>query len=266
VNRLFDDSISICSNELPYVWRNKMIYESGIVRDTVYDSENKPSVIGLKVNVLPTKRLEEPIHATICEGDFYKFGSSMLTEQGTYYDTLTAANGCDSIVMLSLTVHPTNYYSDVRRIFEGDSALFNGVWYKESGVYEYRETNDNGCTDTYQMILTVLKSSYTDTTAVVCDKDLPFVWRGYEYNESGDYSLPIAWTDSSRVVKTLHLTVYHTYYGERNIAICAGDTFLFRGNKYFTSGELYDTIPSLNGCDSILIFKMFDKLSLSVFS
>ena len=252
VMRLYDDSISVCANALPYLWRGQTIYESGIYRDTVYDTFNNPSVTGIKVTILPFFHKEEAIQFSMCEGDFYKFGDSILTKQGIYYDTLTAANGCDSIVMLALTVHPTNYYSEVRRIFEGDSALFNGVWYKESGVYEYRLTNANGCNDTYQMILTVLKSSYTDTTAVVCDKDLPFVWRGYEYNESGDYSLPIAWTDSSRVVKTLHLTVYHTFYGERNIAICEGDTFLFRGNKYFTSGELYDTIPSLNGCDSII--------------
>ena len=252
VMRLFDDSISVCANALPYLWRGQTIYESGIYRDTVYDTFNNPSVTGIKVTILPFFHKEEAIQFSMCEGDFYKFGDSILTKQGIYYDTLTAANGCDSIVMLALTVHPTNYYSEVRRIFEGDSALFNGVWYKESGVYEYRLTNANGCNDTYQMILTVLKSSYTDTTAVVCDKDLPFVWRGYEYNESGDYSLPIAWTDSSRVVKTLHLTVYHTFYGERNIAICEGDTFLFRGNKYCTSGELYDTIPSLNGCDSII--------------
>ena len=265
VNRLFDDSISVCANALPYIWHGKLIYESGIYRDTVIGTDNKESVIGIKVNVLPVAHKEEAIRFTMCEGDYYKFGDRMLTQQGTYYDTLTAANGCDSIVMLSLTVLPTNYYSEVRRIFEGDSALFNGVWYKESGVYEYRKTNANGCTDTYQMILSVLKSFYTDTTAVICDKDLPFIWRGYEYNESGDYSLPISWTDSSRVVKTLHLTVYPSYYSEQNISLCSGDTVLFRGHKFFQSGEFLDVIPSKNGCDSIIkyivsVHPTFDKL------
>ena len=87
--------------------------------------------------------------------------------------------------------------------------------------------------------------------AVVCDNELPFIWRGYEYNESGDYSLPIAWTDSSRVVKTLHLTVNHTFYMEQNISLCSGDTFLFNGKQYFESGFFYDTVPSLVGCDSV---------------
>lgn len=265
VNRLFDDSISVCANALPYIWHGKLIYESGIYRDTVLGTDNKESVIGIKINVLPTSRKEEAIQFSMCEGDYYKFGDRMLTQQGIYYDTLTAANGCDSIVMLSLTVLPINYYSEVRRIFEGDSVLFNGVWYKESGVYEYRQTNANGCTDTYQMILSVLKSFYTDTTAVICDKDLPFIWRGYEYNESGDYSLPISWTDSSRVVKTLHLTVYPSYYSEQNISLCSGDTVFFRGHKFFQSGEFLDVIPSKNGCDSIIkyivsVHPTFDKL------
>ena len=250
VTRLYDDSVSVCANDLPLMWRGQTIYESGIYRDTV-SSTNGTSVVGIKVTVLPIAHLEEPIMKTICEGDFYKFGDSILTTQGTYYDTLTAANGCDSIVTLVLQVQPTEYKSEVRRIFEGDSVLFDGVWYKESGVYERRETNSYGCTDTYQLILTVLKTFNIDTMAVVCDNELPFIWRGYEYNESGDYSLPIAWTDSSRVVKTLHLTVNHTFYMEQNISLCSGDTFLFNGKQYFESGFFYDTVPSLVGCDSV---------------
>ena len=251
VIRLFDDSISVCANNLPYIWRDKTIYESGVYRDTVINSEGKETPIGIKVTVLPTARAAEPVNVTICEGDFYKFGNRVLSEQGSYYDTLTAVNGCDSIVMLSLQVMPAKYQTTTKRIFEGDSALFNGVWYKESGVYEYRELNEHGCTDTYQLILTVLKTFNIDTTAVICDNELPFVWRGYEYNESGDYALPIAWTDSSRVVKTLHLTVNTTFYIEQNINICAGDTFLFKGKKYYESGYFYDTIPATTGCDSI---------------
>ena len=252
VNRLYEDSVSICSNELPYLWHGKTILESGVYRDTVTNTEGKETVVGLKVNVMPTFRAAEPINVTICEGDYYKFGRNILTEQGQYYDTLTAQNGCDSIVMLALRVIPVKYQTTTKRIFEGDSALFNGVWYKESGVYEYRELNEYGCSDTYQLILTVLKTFNVDTTAVICDNELPFLWRGYEFNETGDYSLPIAWTDSSRVVKTLHLTVHKTFYAERNINLCSGDEYRFKDSIYTKSGIFYDTIPSPNGCDSII--------------
>ena len=252
VNRLFDDSVSVCANELPLTWRGKDIYESGIYRDTAINADGKISSIGLKVNVLPIAHLEQPIVASICEGDVYQFGTRMLTEQGIYYDTLTAANGCDSIVMLSLQVHPLNFQTEYKRIFEGDSAFFNGVWYKESGIYEKREVNANNCTDTYQFVLTVLKSSNVDTVAVVCQNDLPFRWRGFEYNETGEYRIPISWTDSSRVTMTLKLTVNNTFYAERNIAICSGDTISYNGHLYFENGEFNDTIASSAGCDSII--------------
>ena len=252
VARLFDDSLSVCANELPFVWREKTIYESGIYRDTVVNTEGQTSVIGLKVKVLPIARLEEPMVASICEGDFYKFGSRILTEQGIYYDTLTAANGCDSIVMLSLQVHPVSFQTEYKRIFEGDSAFFNGVWYKESGIYERRDTTANGCTDTYQFILTVLKASNIDTTAYVCDNELPFRWHGYEYNEAGDFTLPITWNDSARVTMTLHLNVRQSYYGERNIALCQGNMFIYKRDTFTTSSIFYDTIPSTLGCDSVI--------------
>ena len=251
VKRMYDDSVSVCANELPLIWRNRTIYESGIYRDTT-TVDSKEVIIGLKVNVLPIARAAEPIVATICEGDYYKFGDEVLTAQGTYYDTLTAVNGCDSIVMLTLQVFPVKYQTTTKRIFEGDTVFFYGDTLTKSGVYEHRVLNENNCTDTYQMILTVLKESHIDTTAVICKNDLPFIWRGYEYNETGDYRLPITWTDSSRVVMTLHLTVNDTYYAERNVSLCSGDYFKFKGITYTENGFFYDTIPSLVGCDSII--------------
>ena len=258
VNRLFDDSVSVCSNELPYIWKNKSIYESGVYRDTVYDSEGKRSVTGIRVTVLPTTRLEEPIIVSICEGTEYRFGLTRdnqpryLTASGTYYDTLTAANGCDSIVSLVLQVQPVQSQTDYKTIFAGDSVEFYGQWYKESGHYEHKTLNALGCEDVHTLILTVLQSFNVDTTAYVCQNDLPFVWRNYEYSESGDYKLPISWTDSSRVTMTLHLQVNETFYGERNVAICEGDVFTFNGREYKSNGEFFDTIPSQTGCDSII--------------
>ena len=259
VNRLYDDSVSICVNDLPYRWylpsdptQYMTINESGIYRDTVVNTEGRQTTIGLKVTVLPIAHAPAPVNVTICEGDFYKFGNQILSEQGTYYDTLVAANGCDSIVMLALKVQPLIYQSEVRRIYEGDSVQFYNTWYKESGVYEQRVKNNNGCIDTYQLILTVLKEFRVDTTAYVCANDLPFVWRGIEYSETGDYDMPIAWTDSSRVVKTLHLTVRESFYSEEHISVCYGNIFVIDNDTVSSDRDYYKTIPARNGCDSIV--------------
>ncbi|MCI5059121.1 MAG: T9SS type A sorting domain-containing protein [Flavobacteriales bacterium] len=43
---------------------------------------------------------------TICDGDSFAFGSQVLTNPGTYYDSLSNFVGCDSTVELVLTVEP----------------------------------------------------------------------------------------------------------------------------------------------------------------
>ena len=265
VNKLYDDSVTTCYNALPYIWHGKEIYQSGLYRDTIVGAEGRVSVTGILVTVLPVLRAPEPIIAAICEGDFYKFGKQTLTEGGTYYDTITSKYGCDSIVSLVLSVYSTDYQSEHKTIYEGDSVFFDGQWLKEAGVYEHRELNGNGCTSVYHLVLTVLREFKVDTTATICTNDLPFVWRGIEYSESGDYAVPTSWNDSSRVVTTLHLTVNETFYSERNISLCAGDTFLYKEKLYFDKGIFYDTVPSLAGCDSIIkyivsVHPTYDKI------
>ncbi len=54
--------------------------------------------------------LNEPVFHNelkhICSNESYFFNDSWLNSPGTYYDTLTAANGCDSTVTLNLIVLP----------------------------------------------------------------------------------------------------------------------------------------------------------------
>jgi len=47
------------------------------------------------------------VYDELCEGDVYDFYGTNLTQQGTYYHTLTSPNtGCDSVIQLELTVNP----------------------------------------------------------------------------------------------------------------------------------------------------------------
>ena len=256
VNKLFDDSVTVCYNELPLEWRGQTIYESGIYRDTVVSSQGQRTVSGIKVIVLPVVRNETPILDTICQGDTYLFGSKKraLTESGTYYDTLTSVRyGCDSIVSLILYVQPLKYQTEQKTIFDGDSILFFGKWHKETGIYNYSEPVANGkCFNTYQLILTVIKPVVLDTTAIVCENELPFIWHGHEYNTAGKHTLPIAWTDTSRITMVLDLQINPVLREERVVDICDGSTYIYKGKEFRTNETFYDTIPSQVGCDSIL--------------
>ena len=246
-----EDTIYICADATPYSWCDKdniMTTGDYVYHGQTYDHYD--SIRTVHIHVWPIERTT--VYQTICEGTEFRFGTQLLAEQGTYYDTLVSVHQCDSIVTLVLQVQPQTVVVDHKTIFLGDSVEFHGTWYKESGIYEHKSQNGLGCEDIHQLVLTVLNEFHVDTTAVVCVNELPFLWRGYEFSETGDYSLPITWKDSARVIMTLHLTVRETFYVEKNVSICAGDTFLFKGKEYHQSGWFMDTIPSMVGCDSIV--------------
>lgn len=67
------------------------------------------SIITVALNFTP--EVTSTITAGICEGEEYVFGSEILNQSGVYSDTLISAAGCDSIVILDLTVTPREFHT-----------------------------------------------------------------------------------------------------------------------------------------------------------
>lgn len=78
-----------------------------------------------------------PETATICNGEEFEFANRILTTSGVYYDTLTAVNGCDSVIELTLTVSPVNEIQKYDTIIVGDSYDFFGQILTETGTYTH---------------------------------------------------------------------------------------------------------------------------------
>ncbi|MBO7481594.1 MAG: hypothetical protein J6T63_05730, partial [Bacteroidales bacterium] len=69
------------------------------------------------------------------------------TESGDYVQTLQDVNGCDSVVLLHLTITNNGIpvYSEVEINTCADPFVYNGVTYTESGGYQQVLTAANGC-------------------------------------------------------------------------------------------------------------------------
>jgi hypothetical protein len=58
------------------------------------------------VNAVVKANAAANISAAICQGTSYTFGSQTLTAANTYTRTISSANGCDSVITLTLSVNP----------------------------------------------------------------------------------------------------------------------------------------------------------------
>ncbi len=88
------------------------LWDSAVVGDTLRS-------MVLHLEVLPT--VETLVEVSLTAGDTLAFADTLLTQMGEYRFTYTAANGCDSVVVLRLTYESTSITASADDICPGDS-------------------------------------------------------------------------------------------------------------------------------------------------
>ena len=90
---------------------------------------------------------------TFCEGDFYNFGSSLLENEGIYYNTLQSSDLCDSIVELKLSMIPEFSSNQSIKILEESSYNIASNSYDTPGDYQIILPSSQGCDSTINITL-----------------------------------------------------------------------------------------------------------------
>ena len=90
---------------------------------------------------------------SIVECDNYTWHGTTYTASVEMVDTLTAINGCDSVVTLNLTIN----YSTTTTVTDTaeNSYTWNGTTYTESGTYQWQGVTTEGCDSTVTLILVI---------------------------------------------------------------------------------------------------------------
>ena len=159
-----------------------------------------------------------PISQSICQGESYNFHGQILTTSGVYTHTLTSAQGCDSIITLTLIVNslPTVTISGTTTICQGETTTLTA-----NGGNSYVWSNNS----TQATFTTLTAGTYTVT--------------GTDGNGCSS-------TASANVV------VNPTYNTPISQSICQGESYNFHGQILTTSGVYTHTLTSAQGCDSII--------------
>jgi hypothetical protein len=94
-------SQTICNGET-FGFDGNSLSASGAYTQTLVNSVGCDSVITLNLIVLSP--ITTSLSQTICAGGNYDFNGTLLTQAGTYYDTLASTQNCDSVVTLQLAL------------------------------------------------------------------------------------------------------------------------------------------------------------------
>ena len=184
-----------------YTWNGETFTASGIYDTTLTNANGCDSVVTLALTI------NQPVYSTLNETACGSFtwtngDGQTYTTSGTYTLTATAANGCDSIVTLNLTINNgvTASVTDTAC----DSYNWNGENYTTSGTYTWTGTASNGCDSTVTLTLTV-NQSVSETITETVEENL--VWNGVTYTTSGNFTWTGVAANGCDSTVTLVLTV-----------------------------------------------------------
>jgi len=244
---------SICDGE-SYTVGSTSFDSTGTYDVVLTAADGCDSTVTLNLTILehPMTTLDE----TICEGQSYEVGASSYTATGTYMDTLPAANGCDSIITLNLTVQAPIVNPITRKICTGQTFTVGSSTYSQPGMYSDTLLTPIGCDSIVNLTLTIEDVIRDTLVTSICEGDT-YTVDGNVYDMTGFYDHPTVTATGCDSVFYLDLTVIPTRYTTIDSTVCDGESVTVGSNTYTTTGTYEDMMMSIEtGCDSVVTLNL----------
>lgn len=176
-----NQTVSICNGNTYTLPGGTNVNTAGIYNDTINSSTGCDSIIITNLTIL--QNTTGLINVTVCDKEGYTFSNgTSVYNSGIFNDTLIAKNGCDSILIVNLSVNPSPISNitpgPVININYGTNTTLTATgfgtynWYPSTGlnttqgntvianptqttIYCVEVTSPNGCKDTSCVTITV---------------------------------------------------------------------------------------------------------------
>ena len=210
----------------------------------------------LRTKVYISGAMDDTVAVSICEGMSYLFGNTFYDSAGTYEALLTTAWGCDSLVVLNLSVDTLFDIVVHDTTCANQPYSWHGTQYHEAGVYVDTLVSSSGC-DTIAHLHLVLRplntSVFFDTTCA----NQPYLWHGTQYHEAGVYVDTLVSSSGCDTIAYLRLALRPLATSDIFDTACLSEPYSWHGHLLTTAGHYYDTIQVADACDSMVILHLF---------
>jgi gliding motility-associated-like protein len=244
---------SICSGDSLHVF-GQWVSAEGLYCDTMPTVGSCIRVECVDLAVLPSWATSDS--ATICEGESYDFYGTLLTEPGLYTEPFTAANGCDSLVAIDLSVLPEAATALQSAICQNDTFLFDGQALTVPGTYTAEYQTAEGCDSLVTLMLSLLPEYEETLQATICEGEA-YAFNEEELTTAGTYSVSLQSAAGCDSLVTLVLAVQTSAESFFDTVLCLGEVLDLGGEAFSAAGDYTLAFTDENGCDS-LVYLMLD--------
>lgn len=190
------------------------------------------------------------LNITDCDNYLWDATGFVYTSSGTYTTTLQSQGGCDSTLILNLTLNSSTIGSATLQGCDSVLSLSGNRYFSTSGFYIDTLTNSVGCDSLINMYVSITPSSVTAIQQSACDS---FTWNvtNSTYFASGMYDTVFTGSNGCDSIIQLDLTILNGTTGPVvPVTNCGPYYWSLNGQIYPTSGTYTHTMTGANGCDS----------------
>lgn len=257
---VYDDTICSGATYEKYGFLLPEVSESGAYTHNFSTQAGCDSVIILNLEVLPA--FSTFFSDAVCSGDSYDdhgFALSSLTRDTICRDTFLNRYGCDSIVVLSLTVHPSFYLDYTASVCAGQNYEGHGFMLKEvteDSLCRAEFHTQYGCDSIVQLYLSVMPLYLKDDEQEICSNET-YHFRGRDLRDEGVYYDSLTTIAGCDSIFRLSLRVNPAFVWSSQVMTCANNVpYDFRGRQLDESGIYYDSLRTVKGCDSVFVLNL----------
>jgi len=214
---------------------------------TLTTVEGCDSVINVSVIELPTYTVSLQLEA--CTGTTVFYQNQELLPGDSQSFTLTAANGCDSVVQVNVLELMPAVESIELQTCSNSSILYNGTALSPGDSQSFLFTGQNGCDSTVNVTVTELAIFESSLELQACT-GTSATYNGTELDPGDSQSFPL--TASNGCDSVVHVTVIELPLFESDVQLqaCTGSTAAFDGVLLDPGTAQSFTYTAANGCDS----------------
>lgn len=246
-----------------YYWNTSgMTYEeSGNYSYTLTSSEGCDSIVTLVLLIYSSSFTEENI--SVCETFIWSVNGQEYTQSGVYSEMHQNIYGCDSLIVLNLTVQNSEVNSE--DVAECDFYIWpvNGVTYVRTGTYDHMLSTVNGCDS---LMILNLEIFISETVVEPTESCGSFTWaaNGQTYLQSGRYAEFLQTINGCDSIAILELEILPISENMSVMAECDEYVWPVTGQVYTQSGTYTEILTNSRGCDSILILDLSLNHSMEI--
>ncbi len=186
-----------------------------------------------------------------CPGDSALFLGTSLPIGSVQDFSLLNADGCDSILTVTVTAWPTSTGTLALQTCPGDSAFFLGQGIPPGSSAVFTLDNYLGCDSMLTVSVTAFETSYLVLDAIACP-DSFFTYQGQAVPAGSTQLFFETNADGCQDTVEVAVAALETDSIQLTLTACGASPVSYGGQTLFAGDSRFFTLENANGCDSVV--------------